>query len=389
MKKAIIFAVILAVIIGVPLLKKMSGTKAKMVEVVTPEHRVIQTSVLASGRLAHEDQVRLTSEVIAKVKTLAVEEGDVVSKGQLLLTLDDETFVANVEQREATVRMQEIAIEKLKVQLKNLEKQWQRKKQLHAQRLLDDDAFEAFSNQIELTKIDIKSAQESLSQAKAQLAQAKDQLQKTRVFAPIDGVVTSLDIKVGETAIASTTNIAGSSLMTIANPESTITEVFVDEADVANIAIGQSASVVAIAYPDTPITAQVKSIASTAKTVAGRQGLSFLVKLQIEDDAGIQLKPGMSCRAEIFTSESNPVLSIPLQAIITEEKRTQKSMNHYVFIAEGSTAKKVEVKTGISDDSFQEILSGVKEDSTIITGPDKTLRHLKNDESIEFEQKDS
>ncbi|MEE4244230.1 MAG: efflux RND transporter periplasmic adaptor subunit, partial [Kangiellaceae bacterium] len=309
-KKVILFSIIFIIIVGIPIIKKYRSPASKAIDVTSPDMRVIKTSVLASGRLAHEDEVRLTSEVIGRVKEVLVEEGDKVTAGQLLLVIDDTTFKATVDQRKAAVRMQNIAIERQQKQLDNLQRQWLRNKNLHTQKLLNDDAFELLTNQLELSRIDIKSARESLSQANAQLDQAVDQFNRTRVYSPIDGEVTSLDIKVGETAIASTTNIAGSSLMTIANPKSTITEVFVDEADVAEINIGQTAEIVAIAYSEQPIKGTVKSIATTAKTVAGRQGLSFLVKLSLDNSEQIDLKPGMSCRAEIFTSRSEPVLSL-------------------------------------------------------------------------------
>ncbi|WMS88554.1 efflux RND transporter periplasmic adaptor subunit [Pleionea litopenaei] len=382
MKKILILIIIAVLLVAIPLVKSLKQTTVKQIEVTTATERVIHTSVLASGRLAHEDQVRLTTEVIGKVKEVRVIEGDYVKKGQLLLVLDDETYAATVRQREAVVRMQKIAIEKQLVQLDNLERQWERKRKLHQQKLIDDDAYEAFTSQLELARIDVKSAKESLLQAEAQLNQAQDQLQKTRVLAPINGRVTSLDIKEGETAIASSTNIAGSSLMTIANPESTITEVFVDEADVANIRVGQSASIVAIAYPDDPIKGEVKSIATSAKTVAGRQGLSFLVKLSILDDAGIALKPGMSCRAEIYTNSSDPVTAVPLQAVIVNEKRSENLVKRYVFTYDNGVAKKHEIKTGASDDNYIEVIEGIPELAEIIKGPDRTLRHLNDGDEV-------
>ncbi len=373
---------ILSVIVGIPLIKKVTTDSTKEVNVVATEMRAIQTAVLASGRLAHEDQVRLTTEVIAKVKQVLVKEGDFVSKNQLLLVLDDETFKATVEQRQAAVRMQKIDIEKQQIQLRKYERQWQRKKRLHEQKLLDDDAFDEFTSQLELARINVKSATESLRQTKALLSQAEDQLKKTRVLSPINGKVTSLDIKEGETAIASTTNIAGSSLMTIADPDSMLTEVFVDEADVADIKVGQPAKIVAIAYPDNHIDAEVKSIATSARTVSGRQGLSFLVKLKILSSEEIQLKPGMSCRAEIFTNSTQPVRSLPIKSIISQEVRSENIIKHHVFIIEDGVARKIPIETGISDDSYQQILSKLDKDAQVVSGPDRILRHLKDGETV-------
>ncbi|MEE8543716.1 MAG: efflux RND transporter periplasmic adaptor subunit, partial [Gammaproteobacteria bacterium] len=246
-KKALIIAAIAAVVIAVPLLFIVfGGADALEVEIETLAPRSIQASVLASGTLVHEEEVELTTEEIGKVTEIFVEEGDHVTSGQLLLTIDDETFRAAVEQSEAIVRIQEIAIQRQQLTLDNLRTQWERKEELHQRDLIDEDSFDVATNELGIAEIDLRSSHESLSQAKAQLEQAADRLRKTRTYSPIDGTVTSLDIKVGETAISSTTNIPGSSLMTIANPDSIHTEVNVDEADIANIAIGQRTLVYAI-----------------------------------------------------------------------------------------------------------------------------------------------
>ena len=109
--------------------------------------------------------------------------------------------------------------------------------------------------------------------------------------------------------------------MTIANPESIHTEVNVDEADIANVAVGQRAQVIAIAYPDQPIDGAIDSIAVSAKVAEGAQGLSFAVKIRLEKTAGIVLRPGMSCRAELFTAIEEGLLAVPIQAILVDEDR--------------------------------------------------------------------
>ena len=195
--------------------------------------------------------------------------------------------------------------------------------------------------------MDLRSSRETLSQVRAQLDQAKDRLAKTSVYAPIDGTVTSLDIKVGETAISSTTNIPGSTLMTIANPDSILTEVNVDEADIANIAPGQRARIYAIAYPDKPVDGEVTSIAVSAKVAEGQQGLSFAVKIRLLDRAQITLRPGMSCRAEIFAASRDNVLAVPIQAIRVEEDMTRNETRRYAFVDRGGTAKRVAVEVGL------------------------------------------
>src|SRR5690606_20087353 len=356
--------------------------KRRTVETETLVRRSIQASVLASGRLAHEEEVKLMSEEIGRVTQLFVEEGDYVKAGDLLLQIDDEAHRAAVEQSRAQVRLQEIAIERQRLRLQNLRKQWERQEALYQRGLIDQDSFDLLTNELGLAEVDLQSSIEQLSQARAQLEQAEDRLRKTRVYSPIDGVVTSLDIKVGETAISSTTNLPGSTLMTIANPASIHTEVNVDEADIANVEIGQKAHVYAIAYPDVPIEGVIDSIAVTAKVPEGQQGLSFAVKIRLDPPEGVRLRPGMSCRAEIFTTRKEGVLAVPVQAILVDENRVENRRTYSVFVDDGGTARKAEVKVGMSDDAYQEVIEGLAEGDEVVIGPDRVLRTLNDGDRI-------
>ena len=331
MKKALIIFGIIAVIVAIPLIRNTTSGEVATVEIQELVPRAIRSSILASGKLAHEEEVLLSTEVIGKVSGLFVEEGDVVAEGQIVLQIDDEALRALVEQRQASVRVQEIAIQSGKVRIENLETQLERKQQLFERGLLDEDSFELAENELELARLDLESREASLGQSNALLQEADKNLRKTSVYSPLQGMVTSLDIKVGEMAISSTTNVPGSSLMTIANPESIQTEVNVDEADIANVAIGQEAEIVAIAYPDTPMKGVVESIAISAKQPAGSQSLSFEVKLAFTDTNGVVLRPGMSCRAEIFTNTNDEMLAVPIQAIRIEEDIELKLTTYTVF----------------------------------------------------------
>jgi HlyD family secretion protein len=281
--------------------------------------------------------------------------------------------------------MQEIAIESSRLRLANLQLQWDRKKMMHERGLLEggNDAFEAATNELELARLDIETREASLAQAKAILEEAEKNLDKTRVLSPLTGIVTSLDIKVGETAISSTTNVPGSSLMTIANPGSIHTEVNVDEADIADVELGQDAEVVAIAYPDQPMQGSVSSIAISAKQPTGTTSLSFLVDIAFIDTAGVVLRPGMSARAEIFTSNSEPKPAVPLQAVLVEEDRSAEVKTYSVFVYDDGVARKREVKVGISDDSYQEIRTGLEPGDRVITGPDRILRNLEDGDEVQ------
>jgi len=377
LRKLLLILLLISGVVALPFVNRyFIGVDAKEVEVSIVSERVISPSILASGFLAHEEEVMLSSEVIGKVAEIFVEEGDRVKAGQLVLRVDDINFLAGLEQAEASVRLNTIDIERQEVRIENLERQFARTSSLYERSLVGEEEFDIMRNQLELARIDLKSSRERLAQAQAQLEQVNDQLSKTRIVSPIDGVITSLDIKVGETAIASSTNIPGSSLMTIANPQSIYTEVLVDEADIANLAVGQRAEIVAIAYPDEPILGVVRYIANTAKTEPNRQGLSFTVEIDILESGGVVLRPGMSCRAEIFTAEDQAVPAVPIQALIFEEDRSQLLSEYFLFVNDDGVARKTPVQVGASDDEFQELTSGIDGDVEIVVGPDRELRHL-------------
>lgn len=382
-KKVILAVLVVAVVAGAAVARLWLGSATTIAVAVEPlAPRDVQASVLASGKLAHDEEVKLTTEEIGKVTEVLVEEGDRVHSGQLVLRIDDELFRASVEQNEATVRLQEIAIQRQELRVENLRAQWNRKKELYERGLLDQDTFDLATNELGIAEIDIRSNRESLSQARAQLVQAQDRLSKTRAYSPINGIVTSLDIKVGETAISSTTNIPGSSLMTIANPESIHTEVNVDEADIANIAVGQRALVYAVAYPNRPIEGSVDSIAISAKVAEGAQGLSFAVKIALKDTNDILLRPGMTCRAEIFTEVKSGITAVPIQAVVVDENPARNRAEYYVFAVRDERARRVPVEIGLSDDTYQEITGEIELGDQIVIGPDRALRDLADGDGV-------
>ena len=388
-KKLLVIVGIVGLVVAVPLIQaRLRGGASVEVEVEKLEPRVIQSSVLASGKLVHEEEVKLSTEEIGRVTAIYVDEGQQVTKGELVLQIDDQRLRAAVDQSNASVRMQEIAIQRQQLHVANLRTQWERMKGLHERNLIDEDSFTTSTNNLEIAEVDLMSSRESLEQARASLEQQEDRLAKTRVYSPIDGTITTLDIKVGETAIASSTNSPGSSLMTIANPASIHTEVNVDEADIANVEIGQKARVFAIAYPEQPVEGVVESIAVSAKVAEGQQGQSFAIKIRLLDPEKITLRPGMTCRAEIFTATKGGVLAAPIQAILVEEDLTTDEVTRDVFVHRDGRAEKVPVEVGIADDTYQEIVSGLQAGDEVVTGPDRVLRALEDGDRIEAVQSD-
>ena len=390
MKKILIFTVLAALLVGVPLISKLTrGTDTKEVEVQEVELKLIKASILASGTLAFREQVQLRSEVIGQVTELHIEEADQVKKGDMVITLDPKTYQAQVDQAEARVRIQEIAIERQRLLIKTLADRFERQKAMFAKNLVDEDSYEALESELSLAKVDLRSLQESLTQALAALDQSQELLGKTQIRSPIDGVVIQLDVKVGETVIAGTTNIPGSTMMVIADPSETLTEVQVDEADIAQVRVGQDADIFTAAYPDTPLSGTIQSIASVARQTQGQASLSFLVKILLDEQDVMKIRPGMSVRADIYTQSSEETLAVPVQAVLyddelgEDETAKDKKEQTYVFVMENGKAVRKDVEVGISSDSDQEVIEGLEKGEMVITGPFRVLRDLNEGDAVE------
>lgn len=387
MKKILIFAVIGVLLVAIPLLSKFGGGEdAKEVEFATAERTIINSSILASGTLAFREQVELTPEVIGQVVGVHVEESDPVRAGDLVITLDPKTYQAQVDQASAAARMQQIAIERQQLLIENLEERYERQLAMFEKKLVDEDSFDILENQLALARVDLRSYQESLSQAKAALNQAEELLSKTRIKSPMDGIVIQIDVEEGETVIAGTTNIPGSTMMVIADPSETLTEVRVDEADIAQVEVGQPADIYAAAYPDTALSGTVQTIAAVARQTPGQQSLSFLVKILLDPQDELKILPGMSVRADIYTQSAEETLAVPIQAILyddeVEEEDAETETGTYVFLVEDGKAVRRDVKTGISSDSDQEVLDGLEEGDVIVSGPFRVLRNLEEGEAV-------
>jgi HlyD family secretion protein len=393
MKKILIFAGLTVLLVGLALLSKFNGgSDAKQVEIQQVEYTLIKSSILASGTLAFREQVQLRSEVIGRVIELHVAEADQVKKGDPVITLDPKTYQAQVDQAEARVRMSQIAIERQRLLIQTLTDRFARQKTMFTKNLVDQDSYEALKSELSLAHVDLRSSQESLLQARAALDQSEELLAKTRIKSPIDGVVIQADVKVGETVIAGTTNIPGSTMMVIADPSETLTEVQVDEADIAQVRENQKADIFTAAYPDTPLSGTVQSIASVARAKPGQQSLSFLVKILLDEQDTMVIRPGMSVRADIYTESSEETLAVPVQAIRYDEDVGEdaegKEEQAFVFIMKDGKAVRKDVETGISSDSDQEILKGLQEGESVIIGPFRVLRNLQDGQKVEEKDED-
>ncbi len=378
-RKWLVAALIVAVLVVPFAVKQAKGDIGIEVDIAPAAAQDIRPTILASGVLAYRNEVNLTAELVAKVSMIAVKEGDMVEAGQLLLKLDPETYRNAIEREQASRRQSIISIERQRVTLALRQKQFDRSQQLVDLKLIDQNSFDEVRNQLRIARVELKSSEEALRRADAVLGEAREQLQKTEVRSPIDGQVVSLPIKVGETAIPSTSSLAGAQLMTIADTTAIQAELQVDEADIAKVHPGQRVDIYAAAYPDTALKGVVDLIA-LAPTIEGL-GRAYKVTVDIDVPEKIELRSGMSARADIFLSDGAKKLAVPVEAIITDVGE-DKEVTRYVWLQQDGDAKKVMVETGVSDDRWEEVTKGLSFGDDVIVGPAKTLRTLQNGDHV-------
>jgi len=378
-KRWLVGGALVLVIVVWQLYRQFSGAGATPVDLATAGQQDVRPSILASGTLAYRTEVNLTAEVTARVASILVEEGANVTQGQLLLRLDPETYNNVIAREEASVRQNRISIDRQRAVVALRKQQYERSQKLAASNLIDKNRLDEDRNQFIVAEADLRSSEEALRRATAVLGDAKEQRAKTEIRAPIAGRIVSLPIKVGEVAIPSTASLAGAQLMKIADVSAITAEVKVDEADVAKITLGQRADVFSAAYPDTALPSKVEKIALTP-TVDG-QGRSYKVTLAIEAPQDLLLRSGMSARALIYLGDGSRQLAVPVEAVVTEtpEKNVVK---RYVWRSDGGVARKTPIVTGLSDDRWDSIESGITEGTQIIVGPSKILRRLQEGQRV-------
>jgi len=316
--------------------------------------RRIVSTVSATGELRAANQVDISAEILARVSKLYVKEGDQVRKGQLLCVLDDVALLSSRDLSRANFNEASAA--------------YKRGEALYRDTLISQAEFERLRTAFEV--------------AKAQLDQSEDRLAKTRIYAPISGRVVRLNIEEGEAVMMGTMNNPGTVMMTLADLSAMQARVDVDESDVVNLKIDQHAQVKLDAMPDTAFRAKVTSISympSTDLTSAAEGVTDFEVILDLTDIDQAQ-RPGMNVSADITTAMREDVIACPLQAIGRRE--VEGKLSETVFVLEDGKARLVSIKTGISDGRSVEVIEGLKEDQTVITGPYKVLRILQDGDEV-------
>ena len=406
------------------------GKREKPIPVTTEKavRKTIVQTVSATGKIQPEVEVKISPEVAGEIIELPVVDGKAVKKGDLLMKIKPDSYKALVEQQQAAISAAKAMNLQAKATLAKTEQDLKRSQDLFTKKMISESEFGAAQAARDVAASTFESTLHEIERAEAGSSQARDQLSKTTVYSPIDGTVTVLNSKQGERVVA-TNQFAGTEVMRVADLSSMEARVDVNENDVVNVKIGDKALVTIDAYGERKFHGTVVQIANTGKTSGtGTQEevTNFEVKTRI-DDNDVRLRPGLSCTAEIQTNMVADVVAVPMQSVTIRtgdsnlspeeiEKRKQKQaandkgdnaaeltnqklekktakeereqISKGVFtMGKDGKAHWVKVTTGIADDTFMEIKSGVQPGDEVISGSYSAIsRKLKDGAKVVIEK---
>jgi len=407
----------------------VASKREKPIPVTTEKavRRTILQTVSATGKIQPETEVKISPEVAGEIIELPVEDGMPVKKGDLLVKIKPDSYKALLEQQEAAISAAKATNLQQKATMLKTEHDFKRAEDLFRQKLISEQEYNAAEAAYDVAKNTYESSLHEIERAQASSSQARDQLSKTTIYAPMDGTVTVLNSKLGERLVA-TNQFAGTEVMRVADLSHMQAVVDVNENDVVNVKLSDTARIKIDAYGDRKFKGVVQQIANTGKTTgAGTQEevTNFEVKIRI-DDHDVALRPGLSCTADIETNMAKDAVAVPMQSVTIRtgdtslspeeiEKQKQKiaardkddnkaefsnerldkqaqkeereKLAKVVFVKNGSKAHMVKVVTGIADDSYMEIKSGIKPRDEVISGSYSAIsRKLKDGTKVKIDK---
>ena len=428
-KKLIIILAIAVVLIGAFIALGASKKREKPILVTTDKafRTNITELVTATGKIQPEVEVKIAPEVSGEIIEIPVKEGQVVRKGQLLLRIKPDSYRAQVESQLAALNSARAASVRNRAELTNAESEYNRIQKLYEGGLTSESARNSAKMAYDSAKAALDGARFQIEQSQGALRQINEALSKTVIYAPTSGTVSSLTSRVGERVVG-TSQFAGTEVMRIADLDHMEARVNVNENDVVDVKVGDSARISIDAYPDREVRGVVREIASTALTRnAGTQEevTNFEVKISIPDRS-LRLRPGMSATADIETATVLNVIAVPIQSVTVrstdsklspEEQERQRvreaardrsdnraevtneltekqkeraqrlKLQRVVFVKEGDKVRQQKVETGIADNTFIEIRSGLKPGDEIVSGSYTAIsRKLKDGAKVEIEK---
>jgi len=406
-KKILLFSIIGVVLILIVVAVVASGKKDKIVTVQSEKvmKRNITQVVSGTGTINPETKVDISAEISGEIVQLPYKEGDTVKKGDLLVKIKAETYGARINQQQAGVQYSRTQVEVAENNLRKAELELQRTEQLFQSGLVSQSDLDNARIAYQVAQSNVKSSNANVRQNQALLQQSSQDLSKATIRSNMDGIVTKLNNEIGEKVVG-TQQMAGSVIMTVSDLSTMDAEIEVSETDITNVKLGDTAEVEVDAFPDRMIKGYVYEISNSAKskgTGTQEQVINFIVKIRIIDQ-DVQLKPGMSCNADIKVNSKSDVITIPIQSVTAREdemkeeesgdevkrkseenlKKKEKPKEVVFVVDEGSPTKVkiVQIKTGISDDKYIEILEGLQPDQVVVKGPYKSISKELDEGSI-------
>jgi len=386
--KILLPAVIVLILIAV--IGKKAGWFGKeltvKIAVENAEKRTLIETITANGKIQPEKEVKISPDVSGEIVELTVKEGDNVEKGQLLLRIKPDTYVSQRDRSLAAISSARARLAQTEAQLTQSELSYKRSKQLYDEQTVSKSEFEQAEASYTVAKSEVDAAKFSVVSAEASLKEANENLTKTSIYAPMSGTVSMLLVELGE-RVAGTNLMAGTELLRVADLSRMEAQVQVNENDVPRVKLGDTALIEVDAYLDQKFKGVVTEIANSAKTtgVSADQVTNFDVKILIIPESYQALvdggdknpfRPGMSATVDIRTQSKAGVLTVPIQSVTTRTDTTkltgtvaEKDIRTLVFVSDGKYALARDVKTGIQDNSYIEILSGVEENEQVVSAP--------------------
>jgi HlyD family secretion protein len=381
-----------------------SGTKAVEVRIEAVENRDLVASVTASGQVQPQTKVDIASDVAGKITQLAVKEGQMVSKGQFLLQIDQEQAQAAASRADAALASAQAQNAQARANLIQAERSYERTAEMKKTnpQLVSAEQLEQLETAVEVNKALYEAATHSVEQARAAVKDARSALSKTTIYAPMAGRVTRLVVEQGETAVPGTFNKDAATLLTISDMSILETKVRVDETDVARISLGDSAVVQIDAFPDTTFIGRVSQISNSsvragAVQQSADQAVDYEVTIQLLN-APEETRPDFSATAKIVTDVKPSVLSIPIIALTVRENENitpgdtavglgrprptrdveKKDVEGVFVVADDNKVTFRPVQVGIAGEKHFEVRSGLKQGEKIVAGTYQAIRELKD-----------
>jgi HlyD family secretion protein len=393
-----VVALILFAIIG-----KKAGWFGKAVTVKVAvekaELRSITETITANGKIQPEKEVKISPDVSGEIVELNVKEGDNVQKGMLLCRIKPDVYISQRDRSMAAISSAKARLAQSEAQFLQAELSYTRNKQLFDQQTISKSEFESSEASYKVAKAEVDAAKYSITSAEASVKEANEMLVKTSIYAPISGTVSMLLVELGE-RVAGTNLMAGTEMMRVADLSRMEAQVQVNENDIVRVKTGDTAVITVDAYLDQKFKGIVTELANSARTtgVSADQVTNFDVKIlvlpssyeKLEKEGNKNpLRPGMSATVDIQTVTKQSVLTVPIQSVTTRNDTTKKqtsisseTIRTLLFSSDGKYALARDVKTGIQDNSYIEIISGIKEGDQVITSPFSAISKRLSDSTM-------